>query len=194
MKRNKILAVFMLATVMTTNLLGASTVYAAPTTGDSDADVELKEGGGTIGPLTIENVTNFDFGVNELSSKEETYTAKVDGDTSISDLRGTGVGWSLLASITDFTAQDTTGHTLIGAELTLPAGTPVSDGSSSAPVSSETVLNNQSQNVLDAVKDSGLGVWKVDYTGTTLKVPSGSYAGQYTSTITWTLQDAPVTP
>lgn len=34
----------------------------------------------------------------------------------------------------------------------------------------------------------------MDYTGAALKVPSGNYAGQYTSTITWTLQDAPVIP
>ena len=191
MKRNKMMAVSMLAAVITANLLGVSAVHAATTTGNSDAAVELTEGGGTSGPLTIENVTNFDFGLNVLSSKEENYTAQVDADTSISDLRGTGVGWSLLASITDFTS---TGHTLNGAEFTLPAGTLSSDGNATAPAVTETVLNNQSQNVLDAGKDSGLGVWKIDYTGASLKVPSGNYAGQYTSTITWTLQDEPVTP
>lgn len=181
------------ATLLALSAIGLFTVLSplSVSAETSNGHVELLEGSGTNGPLSLDNVSNFEFGSQTISTTAETYTATADLETVVTDLRGTGLGWNLGAKITSF---KNTEHTLLGASFTLPIGTLSTTGNATAPVATETTLNDSTQTVLDAAQNSGLGKWSQNYTNATLEVPSGNYIGDYSATIDWTLTDGPTTP
>lgn len=159
---------------------------------------------GNNGPLSIDSVPNIDFGINSIETKTVTYNAKNETPfVQITDKRGSGAGWDLSATITEFkTAQ---GDVLKGAELSFSNGQvkTVSSNTSNAPTAQDLIFaNTASQPVMAAAKDDGQGTWIDVWSGTKdnnsnvqLKVPVGSAKESvYTATITWTLSEGPVTP
>ncbi|EGO5016480.1 WxL domain-containing protein [Enterococcus faecalis] len=173
-------------------LCASTLLVAAPVFADTtDGTVELIQGGGTNGPLTLEQAPSFDFGSQQISTSLETYQADGTLPLSISDLRGTGAGWNVTAKITDFTDGS---NILKGANFTLPDVVPTSQGNGAAPDNGvQTTLNNADQMILNAQDKTGLGQWDAQYNQAELAVPSGNYAGSYSATIEWTLIDQPTT-
>lgn len=114
-------------------------------------------------------------------------------------------GWNVIAKFSAF--SDGTGESLKGSTISFVGGYVISANSSaSKPTASTPVVlttDNSESTVLVAAENSGLGTW-VDrwYTtettassndNVTLTVPAGSATAKtHTSTITWTLADAPV--
>ncbi|MGX7418667.1 WxL domain-containing protein [Carnobacterium gallinarum] len=164
----------------------------AATTASTKADVELTAGTGSggAGPLNLDKAPAFNFGSQEIATTLKTYNADGDVPLTVSDIRGTGEGWTVNAKITTFASTD---RTLTGAEFILPAVVPTSpEGNSPKPDDTKaTTLNATDQQVFGAKKDTGLGQWKAKYDKAELKIPSGNYAGKYSATIEWTLLAQP---
>lgn len=156
------------------------------------------EGGtGQKGNLTIDNVSNLDFGSFKLSSDSMTLTANkdktVNPSAQVTDKRGTGAGWNLQVEISDFESSDN--HVLKGAQLTLPKGEIKTNNvdNTLAPEVFSLKVNNEPQTVMSASKDKGLGTWADSFNKeqTELMIPAGNFVGEYAATLTWTLSNAP---
>ena len=135
---------------------------------------------GTQGPLSIDFASTFDFGLNKISNKNETYYARAQHfnnnhqDTpnyvQVTDNRGTNSGWKLsVKQEGQLTATtDTLNKTLTGAQITLNNPTVASNVEGVvAPTPAETVsLNPDGSEVLvmTAADGSGAGTW-ADYWG-----------------------------
>lgn len=182
----------------------------------TQADFELKAGeGGTgptdpiepidpveppmEGPLTLDAASSLNFGSIKLGDGTGVYDAvKEDGSVlglQVTDNRGTGTGWNVAASMTDFKGKET--NILKGAVLTIPAGSVTTNSAdkTKAPVTAELALNAKATPIFTAAKDTGMGTWVNLFEGkdkkVTLNVPEGNYVDKYAATITWSLQNAP---
>lgn len=171
--------------------------------GPVDPIVPIKPPTNQKGNLTIDAVSNFDFGTKKIDKITSTYDAVLsDGEVlgaQVTDVRGTGAGWNLTAKISAFENADKT-RILKGAEVTIPTGK-VSTNSiddSKPAVAQALTLNEKAATVFSAAAESGMGTWANEFEGlggedskVQLKVPTGNYADTYTAEITWSLADAP---
>ena len=164
------------------------------------------QGTGEAGPLSIDYVPNITFGSQAISGSEQVYNAtELKPFVQVTDVRGTGAGWNVIAKATPF--NDGTGDSLKGSTISFIGGYALSANPSSAkPTPSSPVIlttDNAESTVLAAAENSGLGTWidrwyPTETTATsndnvTLTVPAGSATAKtHTSTITWTLADAPI--
>jgi hypothetical protein len=101
------------------------------------------------------------------------------------DARGTGTGWNLTVSATNF--SDGSGHTLAPGTITGVAAACKAGNSCTAPTSSgityPLTVNGTAAKLFNAALNTGLG--KVDVTPTfSVSIPGNAYAGTYTSTLT----------
>lgn len=170
--------------------------------GEGD-DGEKEDGGstGNTGALRVDWVTPLEFGTQKLSSESATYrTTSINPNVQVSDLRGTGDGWTLFVTASEFTDGK---NTLKGATITLPEGTPkttngnISEAPTTYGVELVTDGTSDPVRVMKAFEDTGMGTWADEFEDNeedkyvTLSVPAGNYAGDYEATLTWTLSDAP---
>lgn len=153
-------------------------------------------GTGNTGSLTIDNVAPLLFDKHKLEGKEKVYTSVVaDSNVQVTDKRGEEAGWNLQVSQTAF--KDSTDATKIlkGAKLILPVGAIETAGTnvSLSPIVSEVELNETPTVLMHALAGSGAGTWTSVFNKDEIKltVPAGNKNGEYLSTITWTLIDAP---
>lgn len=164
------------------------------------------QGTGKAGPLSIDYITNITFGNQSISGSQKVYNAKeLKPFIQITDTRGTGAGWNVVAKAAPF--SDGSNSSLNGSYLSFVGGKVVSSNLSAVKPNSLTPVklttDNTEAKVITASANSGLGTWVNRWYATetsaasndnvTLTIPAGSAkAGTYTSTITWTLADAPV--
>lgn len=158
---------------------------------------------GSTGPLTIDYVSNLDFGTHELTVEETTYQAlNTLPFVQVTDRRGTGAGWNLTVRASNFTSNGT--DTLPGATLTLSNGEAVSrlQDITAPAVSNEIVVatGGDAANVATAADNAGMGSWITRWSAggqetnpnVELTVPQAAASeGVHNSTLTWTLTDAP---
>lgn len=123
----------------------------------------------------------------------------------ITDARGTGAGWNLSLSLTQFQEVDgtgayvTNGKTLAAGSLTVSTVPTIAkkDATSSetttiTPVASSTALDTGSVvKLLSAKLDGGMGSYTLGNLGVTLTVPANAYAKTYKTDATVTLNTAP---
>ena len=104
---------------------------------------------------------------------------------SVVDARGTGAGWNLTVSATNF--SDGSGHTLApgtitGASAVCKAGNSCTAATSSG-ITYPLTVNGTAAKLFNAALNTGLG--KIDVTPTfAVSIPGNAYAGTYTSTVT----------
>lgn len=163
---------------------------------------------GNAGSLTLDYVSSVEFGANEISNKTEVYSAKSKKPfIQVTDRRGTGEGWSIVAKSSKFT--NGTVDTLPGAIISFKNGTTVSLSTGGSPVINKTISLNTdgsiASTVVAASAGTGFGTWVTRWLGptpeendgalndnVTLTIPAGSATvGNHEATITWTLTDAP---
>lgn len=161
-------------------------------------------GTGNEGPLSIDYVSNIEFGTNKISSKAIVYNAKNENPfVQVTDNRGTGAGWTLTAKAGSFQSKDGS-KMLKGAELSLKNGTlkTLPDNISEAPINQDvTFVNSDAQIIMTAKKDTGRGTWINVYDDVfnnnqkiQLKVLPGTadVNTDYKAKIDWELTDAPM--
>lgn len=135
---------------------------------------------GTQGPLSIDYASTFDFGLNKISNKDQTYYARAqhynDGHSDtpdyvqVTDNRGTNSGWKLTVKESgQLTATtDTLNKVLTGAQITLAHPNVTSNASGvTAPTAAEDISLNPDGSesvVMTAAEKSGAGTWE-DYWG-----------------------------
>ncbi|WP_317945799.1 WxL domain-containing protein [Carnobacterium maltaromaticum] len=183
---------------------GTSHGYIKLTPGDDDTGVtkpieETDPPGGTDneGVLTLDNVAPLLFDTHKLEGKEQVYKSIVNNSNiQVTDKRGDEAGWNVQVSQTVF--QDVTDNTkkLKGTTLVLPIGTFKNAGAnvSLAPILMSVEVNDKPAVLMNAAKGSGAGTWAniFEKDEITLTIPAGNKTGEYLSTITWSLLDAPV--
>lgn len=160
-------------------------------------------GTGNSGPLSIDYVSNIDFGIQEVSSNTEVYQALNEKPyVQVTDKTGSGDGWLLTAQATEFKNSDGS-KTLKGAELSFlngQTGTTAANISTAPTVNQSVIFTNQAaQEVMKAEVGAGKGTWTDNWSGTAnanenvlLKVlPGSADATSYQATITWTLTSGP---
>ncbi|MEG0544190.1 MAG: WxL domain-containing protein [Carnobacterium sp.] len=163
-------------------------------------------GTGAEGPLSIDYVSNFYFGEHKISGSDMTFLGKnLNPYIQVTDTRGTGAGWKVQASISEFLSSDKKA-VLKGAEFTLK--NPILKSASESNLStkpngtSKITLNSNKQSVVVSVEDAGKGTWLVIFPAERgkevnenllLHVPAGSPEANttYTATIKWELLDGP---
>ncbi len=153
---------------------------------------------GDTGPLTLDYVTNLDFGTHAVSIAEQTYTATNDPQpfTQVTDRRGTSTGWTLTVQAASFRSGGE--DTLPGASLTFENGTAVSNlnGLNAPQVNNpiNVTTGGNAVNVTVANVGQGRGTWVTRWSKDDVKltIPQGTATeGTHTSQLTWTLSNAP---
>lgn len=182
-----------------------------PVTPDDPNDHEP----GTNGPLSIDYVSNLQFGDQKISGKDSVYYAKLDKLTDskgnqverpnwvqVSDMRGNNAGWSLNVTQEAQFKNDTA--ELEGAVMVLNNGTLASADGGNAPTAKQaiTLTPGVASNVVDAKESQGTGTWVNRFgadnaegeNSISLSIPGKSKKinGKYSTTLTWTLTDSPV--
>lgn len=154
--------------------------------------------GGTdnTGSLTVDNVAPLLFDTHKLEGKEQVYTSVVaDSNVQVTDKRGEEAGWNLQVSQTAFVDSTDATKILKGAKLILPIGVIETAGTnvSLSPIVSEVELNETPTVLMHALAGSGAGTWTSVFNKDEIKltVPAGNRNGEYRSTVTWSLLDAP---
>lgn len=173
------------------------------------------------GPLTIDAVSNFNFGTdNELQSAAKSYKLVVDADNDfhngdaaddtnlqplvqVTDHRdGVPTGWKLTVSGTALSSKDVadiTGATITvnSADVKAAENTDSNDNEAVANKGYAIDLNGSgtAQEVMSADAGKGMGTWR-DWLGTdtTLDMPANNHATKdvaYQSTLTWTIEATP---
>lgn len=171
----------------------------------------------TKGPLSINYISNFRFGMNQATGQDVAYQVKpdqvVDEDgnqievpnyVQVTDNRGTNAGWTL--TVRQDGAFMNGSNPLVGTEMVFT--NPVTSGRSGSANTSPSANANftltpegQEVLVMTASENQGMGTW-VDRFGENnaqapesilLKVPGDSkkVAGFYKTSLTWTLSDVP---
>ena len=141
--------------------------------------------------ITTPTVAN--FGGVTLNGTAQTTTASV-GTFTVTDARGTGVGWNVTVQATQFTM---TGHTLPMNSISMPAPTVAKIDSTSGNTPSITtgpyLIDNASAVKITSAAADGTGMGSYTFTpGTlTLSIPANAYAGTYTSTVTVSVVTGP---
>lgn len=180
---------------------------------------DKKPNPGTSGPLSIDFASSFYFGENTITSKDETYYAKLqkykDKDTDqelregpnyvqVTDNRGTLGGWTLKVKQTkQFETDDS--HKLEGAKITLTNGN-INTVSESTPATAVDEIEIDKMDadflVMSAKKDAGAGTFLTRWgdedlakskESVKLFVPGKAVKkkAQYRTSFVWTLTDVP---
>lgn len=161
------------------------------------------DNGGTnnIGSLTIDYVSNIQFGLQKISGGTEKYTAKnAQPYIQITDKRGTGAGWLLTASISEFSGDNKGEKAILkGATLSLINGSiqPAAGNLSIAPNINKVIFDNSEEKyVMNAEKMQGMGTFVDVFKGedVSLEVPGGVAISKvdYHASIIWILGDTPL--
>lgn len=181
---------------------GTSHGYINLTPGDTETGTTEPEeptdppgGTGNEGILTLDNIAPLLFSTHKLDGKEQVYTSVVENSNiQVTDKRGEEAGWNVQVSQTPFKDIVDETKVLRGATLVLPAGTVKSEGNISlAPTVRSVEINANLSVLMNAAKGSGAGTWRTVFDKDKIKltVPAGNKKGEYMSTVTWSLMDAP---
>jgi hypothetical protein len=167
----------------------ASTVDAAETS-SGNASVKIATSGSNV--LSVE-IASADFGTSDYSYVEMSKNAKVT--VTATDNRGTGLGWHVNLSGTNFNGDN--GKSIAISNLSLTADAlqgiaingynPSTDGISKSNASPVTTSQTP---ILSAQPMKGMGQYKLEMNGA-LKIPAGTLVGTYTSVLTVQIASAP---
>jgi large repetitive protein len=178
-----------------TGVTSTSITVTAPARDNGGAvDVVVTTPGGTatatsaytyVGRLDLTNPSVGDFGGLILNGAVQTTTAAM-GTFTVTDSRGTGVGWNVTVQATRLTAGV---HTLPWGSISMPQpsvakGTPQSTGLPNIPAGPYAIDSLSAIKIASAAAGgSGEGSYIFTTGLLTLSVPASVYAGTYTSTV-----------
>lgn len=195
------------ATSDATVIFTADTDPTSPVNPENPNETSTDIGTGMAGPLSIDYVPTLNFGTQVITGEVETYNV-LDTRThlQVTDKRGTGEGWKVTASLSNFTATDAPTKMLPGAVISFSnkSVATTTGNISPAPTVSNFSLTagGSSAVVANAAVDAGMGIWVEKWFSSNLAGESNenvkltvntadAYAKTYTATITWTISAAP---
>ena len=177
-----------------TRRLAMSTVAAGTLLGTAFAPAAFAADGTTAtvtgGALSITNPLVADFAARSITGVAQTTTAALD-TFSVTDVRGTGAGWHVLAQASLFTSGT---NILAAGSLSTPALTVASPDTTSADptmAAGPYVLDNGPLQIASAALLGGMGEYDFSASTLTLALPADVYAGAYASTVTISVVTAP---
>lgn len=155
----------------------------------------------TPGTITIKSAPGIAFGTVASSADDTNYTSTTfSAPLTVAD-QGQATGWTVTLADSAFASTTTGGPTLTNAKLTVgnsakaPAVTAAdADNTSAAPLlTSPLSVSGTPATVFKAGAGQGVGTYGATYGSgdANLYVPAGDIGGSYTSTLTWTLSNAP---
>lgn len=167
----------------------AATTPATSVTSKATADI-------TPGTITLDSAPGVNFGTVASSASDDTYTSTaISSDLHITD-PGNASGYSVTVADSSFKAHG--GGALKNAALSFADATAISadakDNVSTAPTfKGSLAISDKPATVLNAKAGEGVGAYTADYGAgdASLEVPAGNIGGSYSSTLTWTLANAP---
>jgi len=200
---------------------GTVTPPVDPEEPDEPGDPDEKEKPtGNTGSLRLDVVPVFDFGTQNITTGDKSYFAELPEDQTlneeipyyvqVTDLRGSGDGWSLSAKMTQQFSDGT--NTLSGAEINLSnVGAEAQTGTTAPSTTIDGTLkydavNDTSIKIASAATNEGMGVSAVRFGDTArygstlnadesveLTIPAATqvYQTTYQATIQWTLGATP---
>ncbi|PRO93804.1 WxL domain-containing protein [Lactiplantibacillus pentosus] len=143
--------------------------------------------------ITLDEAPALDIGTVTIDNTTQTKTADtVTGSVKVTNPGNTD-GWSVQVAGSKFLNGS---QELRGAALTFKNASVTADDEANAsknPTAPDVTVNESNQMILGAVANEGIGKFTSAYakTDVSLLVPAGNSAGAYTSTLTWTLGNAP---
>jgi hypothetical protein len=180
------------AVLAATTVLSAGFAPAALAADDTSVTVSS----GTLAITADPTAPDFSGVTLDGTAKQTTTTLST---FEVNDSRGTGAGWNVTVSATQFkehdgTAYVTGGKTLPTGSLSMAAPTVAADGTTS-PVPTLTAgpytIDGASVKIASASADTGMGKYDFSSSALTLTVPSSAYAKGYRSSLTVTLATGP---
>ena len=169
---------------------GAASTVDAAESGTGNASVQITAGSSSV--MSVE-VTSANFGTSEYSYAETSKTAKVT--ITATDNRGTGLGWHVNLSGTDFAGNNGKSFDVGNLALAADALNGVASGGYNPSVDGITKngaapVKSSPTSILSAQASKGIGQFKYDMNGT-LKIPAGTLVGTYTSVLTVAIVSGP---
>lgn len=173
-----------------------------------DPDNPTDPGTGEPGPLSLDYVSSIHFGEYKQLTQPYYEAKSIKPFIQVSDKRGTGAGWKVIAQASPFTNEEGI-ETLPGATITLRNGEAVAVNPTNSPQPAQEVKlvsGGEAVTVVTAEPHTGMGTWVTRWfpsnyktddrpktnDNVTLEIPDGyESAGKHSATITWTLMDAP---
>lgn len=183
-------------------LATSTTANAATSPAETNANVTLNAGAGDKGAVTLESAPNIDFGTdNTLTGSAIKAKGTLDNDLIVNNA-GDTTGWtvtlssSALSNGTDTLTGSTYQLTGDATAITSPTDTTADTGNNSGkPTVEGTTVNGDGTTdnkgaIFSAAAGDGVGTWAAKLNAPTLNVPASAKSGAYTSTLTWTLNNA----
>lgn len=140
------------------------------------------------GTLTIANSNTATISAVSLEGTTQVSTGSI-GPVTVTDNRGTGSGWSVTASVSDFACC--TPQRVIAAEnLEISPGAAVVLSGKNTGIATGSVhkftSTEDAATLITAVAGAGMGSYRVT-PSISLSIPPDAYAGTYTATVTITI-------
>ncbi len=181
---NKLFTTVSALAIMGTVFVGAQSTFAATTAGDTTT---------TAGSLTVTAPNAFSFGSFGLTGERIVKTATLT-DLVVNDARGSGLGWNLKVSASAL-ANGLKELSPGSLELTAaPSISTVAGGDLLGVTAAAGILDNGGFIIANATADKGMGKFTFTFGENSLKLtmnPKETYAGTYTTTVTWDLLSGP---
>lgn len=156
------------------NVLGTTTLYATI----------------NAGSLSLSTSSIATLSATTVSESAGSATGNM-GTITITDNRGSGAGWSVIATSTDFSCCSGT-HTIAVTNLTINPNNSTLTGVNGASTTGVTAGSSHtftsttdSATIVSASANKGMGQYTIN-PAVTLTIPVGVYAGTYTATVTIT--------
>ncbi|PMD67866.1 hypothetical protein CBP76_12260 [Companilactobacillus nuruki] len=172
----------------------SSTTPDPPTTTSATATL-------TPGTITIKSAPSITFGTVASSADDTNYTSTAFTSPLAVANQGQETGWTVTLAESGFSSTVSGQPSLTGAKLTMGNSTKAptvaaadADNTSTAPIlTSPLAITNSPATIFKAGAGQGIGTFAATYGSgdANLYVPAGDGGGSYTSTLTWTLSNAP---
>lgn len=134
------------------------------------------------GLLTFGTISNnVGFGNLEIPTAETIFQPSAAWNVNVSDTRASGSTWYVYATATALASDK---HTLAGNLV-------YKDGSTQTPLNANSTLIDTGKKVAGTTNTAITGDWS-STKGIMLDAQPGVYAGNYTGSVNWSLQDTPV--